>query len=71
MQHSMRHIYSCTPPAYLQMLNGLFRQQRLRLPLHTALERRPDKVVEEKRSVHKQRETEHLEPLECLPTKSE
>lgn len=52
------------------MLNGLFRQQRLRLPLNTALERRPDKVVEEEGSIHEQRKAKHLEPLERLPAKS-
>jgi predicted CxxxxCH...CXXCH cytochrome family protein len=40
------------------------------MSLHTALHRRPDQVVEQERSVDKQRKTEHLQPLECLPAKS-
>lgn len=53
------------------MLNRVLWQQRLRLPLHTRLERRPDQVVEQERSVHKECKAQHLEPLESLPAQAE
>lgn len=55
----------------LHVLNRVLCQKRLRPALHAALERRPDKVVEEEGSVDEQRESENLEPLECLPSKTQ
>jgi hypothetical protein len=52
------------------MLDGVLGQQRLRLPLHARLERRPNQIVEKERSVHQERKAQHLEPFERLPTKT-
>ena len=49
------------------MLDGVLRQQRLRLPFYTRLERRPDQIVKQERSVHQESKSQDLEPLECLP----
>ena len=64
-----RYTESASPSSV--MLNRVLWQQRLRLPLHTRLERRPDQVVEQERSVYKEGKTQHLEPLESLPAQAE
>jgi hypothetical protein len=38
--------------------------------LNTPFHRWPDQIVEQKRAVHEQRKTEHLQPLERLPAKA-
>ena len=52
------------------VLDGILRQQRLRLPFDTRLEWRPDQVVEQKRSVYQESKTHNLQPLEGLPAKT-
>lgn len=53
------------------MLNWILRQQHLRLPLDTRLERRPNQIVEQERAVHQQRKASHLQPLERLPAQAQ
>jgi hypothetical protein len=53
------------------MLNGILRQERLRPSLYARLERWPNEIVEQEGAVHKRRETCDLQPLECLPAKTE
>lgn len=53
------------------MLNRILRQQRLRLPFNTPFKRRPNKVIEQKRAVDEQCETQDLEPLKSLPAKAQ
>ena len=60
-----------TAPSHSVVLDGVLREQRLRLPLHACLQRRPDQVVEQERSVHQERKAQHLKPLERLPTKAQ
>lgn len=53
------------------VLHRVLRQERLWPPLHARLKRWPDQVVEQERAVYQQCETEHLEPLERLPSQTE
>lgn len=54
------------------VLNWLFREQLFDLLVNSKkLERRLDQSIEKESEVHQQSETHNLEPLECLPTKSQ
>lgn len=71
MLHPKSNIYNPARPSSLQVLDRILGQEGLGLPLNAALQRRPNQVVEHKRAIHKQCETQHLEPLESLPAKPE
>jgi hypothetical protein len=66
MQSSLRQDH----PPPLVMLNRILDEERLRLPLNPGLDRRPDQIVEQERAVYQQRESENLQPLECLPAQA-
>jgi hypothetical protein len=57
-------------PPPLVMLNRILDEERLRLPLNPGLDRRPDQIVEQERAVYQERESENLQPLECLPAQA-
>ena len=41
------------------------------LPLNAPLHWRSNKIIEDERAIHQQRETEDLQPLERLPSESQ
>jgi len=55
----------------LVMLDGLLGQQLLNFLDLEELQRRLDNTVEEEGEVDEQGEANHLQPLECLPAKTE
>lgn len=68
-----------TDVSHLHMFNRTFWEQLVQasppplllLPLQIGLERRTDDVVEEEGAVNKHDKTEHLQPLESLPSEAE
>ena len=53
------------------MLDRIFGQELLMRSLNARLERRAYKIVEYECAVHKQCETEDLQPFECLPAQTQ
>jgi hypothetical protein len=67
------HMYTLLQATYARqsvMLNRILHQQRLRVPLHARLQRRPNQVVEQERAIHQQRKSTNLQPLERLPAEA-